>query len=396
MDTTGPSGHVLDRRAAGASVYGWGESFEWCQSVRSSRTVTTDPAEILVAALCLVSLVLAGGFTQGVVPEDGDVEFVVERQSICPEDRIVRGCVPPNASGDVWQLQLIDPFLEDLVTLVGTTPPGDATGSSDGTSSPASPAEATDAAAAGVGTSPTPAAGARADSAGGLGLASGLDWLRWPLGAAVGLALVAGLVLALRRGSIESPRDLFGLPGAVRTVLLAVLVGSAGRVAALLRAQVATLLAVLRRASWRGASPPTPAVRPLDTIHRLLLGLAGLPAAAIGRLLGRSATDEVVSSAGGDATAPRAPDPDDFDIRLAWAWLARRTARRAVGSRTPEEIAADAVDRGYPAEAVGELLGAFRDVTYGGYPPTGERLATARRAFEAVRTVHRTSTGGED
>lgn len=365
--------------------------------------MTADPADILIAGLCLMALVLAGGFTQAVVPEDGDVEFVIEQESLCPEERIGRGCVPTDTSGDTWQLQLIDPFLEDLVTFIRPTRPGNSTSSSVGSPSSASTAEATgtaeptDAAETGPVTSPTPAPGQRADRADGLGLGSGLGWLRWPLAATIGLLLIAGLAQTLRRGSIQRPRDLLGLPGALRDVLLSVLVGSAARVAALLRAQAARLLTAVRRPSWFGASLRTRSIGHLGPLRRMLLGLARLPASAIGRLRGRSATDaEVEPGPGADGPAPRAPGPDDFDIRLAWAWLARRTAQRVTGSRTPEEIAADAVDRGFPAEAVGELLAAFRDVTYGGYPPTGERLATARRAFESVRAAHRSSAGGDD
>lgn len=368
--------------------------------------MTSDPANLLIAAICLTTLVLAGGFTQTLVPENGDVRFAVEAGGLCPENQVVRGCVPRNMSGDVWQVQLIEPVLRDLVEVNGTSSTQGSTDPPTGTDTSASTPTETDPGATGarattaVGgqgppTSPAATTAVPTDRQAGFDLDAGVRWLLWPLIAVIGAVGTVGVAVALRRGPVETPRDLLRLPRGAGDVLLGFLVGVTAR----LRTLWASVVGLVVRVSSRGAAPRHPSAAQLPIIGQFLRGLARLPITLVDRLLSPAATDGTPERRQRETIVrERLPDPaaDEFDIRRAWAWLARQTTDRRPGSRTPEDIAWAAVDRGYPREAVYELLASFRDVTYGDLPPTDSRRQAARQAYEVLRDAERSSAGGGD
>jgi hypothetical protein len=89
------------------------------------------------------------------------------------------------------------------------------------------------------------------------------------------------------------------------------------------------------------------------------------------------------------ATATRAetddgPDIDSLSIQEAWALLAERVSVSDPETATPGEYARRAIDSGLPAEPVRRLTVLFREVTYGGESPTGERTQSARDALRQL------------
>lgn len=374
--------------------------------------MTSESANLLLAVVCLVSLVLAGGFTQTLIPGDGQVQFTIQREAYdCPPDRIIRPCMPAGTTSG-WRAQLFEPFLEGLFE-INTS--GTQSTSSDSTtrSSPSeSRSNATNGDSVGVTASPgtdtrdTPTnSGTSVPTTtdrqiGAAGLGSGFDWLLWPLLTVIGVVSGVGLSLGLRNSSIESAGDLLVVPGYALDYLLSGLVQLATRLAAWGREQWKRVEELLTMVRQPGPAPQGRSFADLvPNASRLVRRIPDLRLTLLGWLFGPDDTEGPGEPAAQDiGTRVKPPDPHDaeFEISRAWAWLAQRTSGGGSGHRTPDDIARDAVSRGYPRAAVRDLLDAFRDVTYGGFPPTDDRLEAARRAYETLRETDRSAgAGGE-
>lgn len=95
--------------------------------------------------------------------------------------------------------------------------------------------------------------------------------------------------------------------------------------------------------------------------------------------------------------ADPAPEPTPENPRTvegAWEAMVEELPVRRRDARTPGEYASVAVDAGLPERAVARLTEAFREVRYGGYPPSPERTRRARDALETIERNRR--KGGDD
>lgn len=140
----------------------------------------------------------------------------------------------------------------------------------------------------------------------------------------------------------------------------------------------------------------------------LVAGLGGLSRGVSAAMFGLPAAFTNLGSGGlfGDTSAEFGPDPraaeraDAADespdseppeppgsVREAWERLQADLGVGGDDGRTPGQIARSAVDRGVPREPIRSLTRAFRDVRYGGYPDDGERVTTARSAYERIRNA---------
>lgn len=373
--------------------------------------MTSEPANVLIAVICLGALVLAGGITQTLVPEEGEVGFVIDRGGTnveCPEDRLIKPCWNrgANVSQDIWRIQLFQPFLEEAVTVNGTpTPTPTPTPSSSGGTGSESTTTATgdgamsDGGEGGQSTRMRPTATIDDREGAGIGLGRDVDWLLWPLLGLIGVVMAIGIGYGVRGGSIARPRDLLAVPGYVRDVLLSVLVGGATRFGSWFQARWQAMVELLSKAFEPTATPHARGGgRRLPGLIGVLQGIGRLPVVLLDRLRNEQVAEgsEEGSKLTTDAEFKATPSSDEVDVNRAWAWLAERTTSNRSGSQTPEDIARDAVDRGYPREAVEELLAAFRDVTYGGFEASGDRLRTARRAYDAIREAEEHHVEGGD
>ncbi|MFC7214870.1 DUF4129 domain-containing protein [Saliphagus sp. GCM10025334] len=77
-------------------------------------------------------------------------------------------------------------------------------------------------------------------------------------------------------------------------------------------------------------------------------------------------------------------DPGPQTVEDAWAALTELVSVRRDRSKTPGEYASAAVDAGFPESAVSTLTETFRQVRYGNYPPTDDRIRRARAAYDRI------------
>ena len=80
------------------------------------------------------------------------------------------------------------------------------------------------------------------------------------------------------------------------------------------------------------------------------------------------------------AEEPLGPASPRRTVRAAWHAFCDRLGVRRRETRSPGEVARQAVEAGYPADTVDELLSTLRDVEYGGRRPTPNRAAKAHDA----------------
>lgn len=386
--------------------------------------MTSEPAHVLIAGLCLVALVLAGGATQALVPGDPNVEFVIGTggQLVeCPKNQVVFACASFNGS----QRETIDLFqsfrglfIIEGVSITFAGPSSESDGSqggseTDGTTAGTQTASESEAGPSGSPTrTDTPSESERSTSAGetatpgspteaapppsGAGGPS-LEWLLWPALAVLAVVAGAGLAFGLRRGDFGAPGQLRRLPGMALDTVLSAVVRVAAAAAQSLQAFWAAVTRTITGLVATGSLPgDDPLARRLTSAVDALLGGLG---SFVGQLLGRARSSGGGAPAGSPAPAgePSAIEPTaggEVDIRTAWRWLANRTGGRDAGPRTPDDIARAAIEGGYPRDAVRALLRAFHDVTYGEYPPTEDRRRAARDAVERLRQAERASEGG--
>ncbi|GAB3028463.1 DUF4129 domain-containing protein [Natronobiforma cellulositropha] len=101
----------------------------------------------------------------------------------------------------------------------------------------------------------------------------------------------------------------------------------------------------------------------------------------------------------GDAPAEHAasqsePDLGPQTVEEAWEAMVENLPVRRRHARTPGEYARTATDAGFPSRAVSDLTAAFRDVRYGGYPPSPDRTRRAREAFSEIERARDDSEDG--
>jgi transglutaminase-like putative cysteine protease len=232
---------------------------------------------------------------------------------------------------------------------------------------------------------------------GDLSTTASVDGLWAPWIRLAGVALLAGAaVVAVRRyGDAMRAALAAGRHLVVRVAHLtaAVLVALAGRLEPLVREVVRGFRAVAAFAGERVAA--VLAALPAPGGLRTWLRKRGRWARAYlrNRLRAIRGGEVDVEAA---AAAAEAPDTADrrLTVRRAWQAMLAEAGLRRREHRTPGELARSAVDRGYPADAVGTLTDAFREVEYGRYEPSGGRLDRARRALERIRSFGADDGGG--
>ncbi len=387
--------------------------------------MTSEPANLLIAVLCLASFVFAGGFTHTLVTEYSDLQFVIQSGTSaieCPPDRVIRPCASGSGSANRWQLQLSPPFLENLinvnssgiVTVKGSTSESSTPDSTSGSGTPSSssPTDGTQGGAETGTASPhlgdqdrptsheTSAPPTTNHGAGGLGLGAEFDWILWPVLALLGGLGLVGLILSLRRSPLNTTGDVLHVVALGPMVLISNIIRLATRITERLQAAWAAGWA---RFGELSEARPAFDIQPIGQRFigpgRLLTMLSKWVNDIIHRLEQPSAS----APSGGQASRgakptehlPRFAD-SEFDVRRAWGWFAQLVNGGDHPGRTPDDIARDAVDRGFPQSAVADLLTAFRDVTYGGQSPSVDRLKDARQAYDRLRESELTSDPGDE
>ncbi|ADD06505.1 DUF4129 domain protein [Natrialba magadii ATCC 43099] len=119
-------------------------------------------------------------------------------------------------------------------------------------------------------------------------------------------------------------------------------------------------------------------------------------------------TDRTVASESGAShlgeklLEPRSPQAE---VRAIWHAVLDRLGVRNRETRTPGEVARDALDEGYPAVSMRRLVTIFRELEYGDREPSADQVLHARAAAanlveyepdESEETGAVTQTGGED
>ncbi len=100
-----------------------------------------------------------------------------------------------------------------------------------------------------------------------------------------------------------------------------------------------------------------------------------------GRSKGRSGS-RTATNEGTAAAEPEERGPPS--IEEAWESMTRHLSVGRRRTTTPAEYAREAMERGYPADAVRQLTDAFREVRYGSFPPTAKRTKLARAALDKI------------
>lgn len=194
-----------------------------------------------------------------------------------------------------------------------------------------------------------------------------------------GLRLVPHLVRALERFSRKLEEQEFGSRGwnilmvgavlagiAVAVVqLLAAIVGAFVAVAVAIRAFVASVV----RGEGITLSWPSVTVPEFrwPSLPRLQVGVFD--------------NGEESGAANGPEDTPEEDQPGPrAEIRLAWHRFVDRVDVKRRETKTPGQIAREAVRAGFPTESVRLLVGTFRDVEYGDREPTMDRVTDARAA----------------
>lgn len=85
----------------------------------------------------------------------------------------------------------------------------------------------------------------------------------------------------------------------------------------------------------------------------------------------------------GDEAAPGS-DEGGPTVEEAWTEMIELVPVGRRRTRTPGEYARAAIDAGLPADPVSRLTKTFREVRYGGYPPSADRTRRARDALERI------------
>lgn len=371
------------------------------QSFISSYTisqVSRDTVNLLLALICILSLVLSGGFIETLIPGAG-AEFSVNNTRECPPAGPFR-CKSMNGSEEEESSAGSN---GEIATPTGTstsdTPTTSPTAAD--TNTPTAGQESTDG-------TPTIDMVATTSQRAAVEITPPLEWFLLPFLLGLAVLLAVGSVFARRRGYVESPRDVRRLTALSVDWLLMLLV----RLAILAANRIRRLRTTLSRTAsfiWMTIEMPFRTVTGPDGFYALasrlaagfqrmvdtfaaLLSLLGLHVRGRqpSEYSGRDGSGHVGSTTAATGSDPEANDRD-FDIGTAWSWLAAQTKPPHPGPRTPDEIARDAISKGYPADAVRDLLRVFRDVTYGGHPPTAKRRQTARRAYERLQTTARST-----
>lgn len=137
------------------------------------------------------------------------------------------------------------------------------------------------------------------------------------------------------------------------------------------------------------------------SVRALGAALVAIPAglgSLAGGLGGLSMPDWSTPDRDARDASPVPPSEDDPEepappgsVEEAWAAFVEHLGVRNAATRTPGELARVAVEAGLPADPVRRLTGAFREVRYGGVPPSEDRLRAALSALEEIRR-----DGGEE
>lgn len=131
-------------------------------------------------------------------------------------------------------------------------------------------------------------------------------------------------------------------------------------------------------------------VRALGTAATLLGGFAFLRRTVSRPGFIRSETPTTDVRAESDAVPVTDEEPDHVtSVPGAWRAMADHVPVRNPEATTASEYARRAVTLGLPEGPVERLTDLFREVRYGGYPDSSERVSVARRALDALR-------GGDD
>lgn len=103
------------------------------------------------------------------------------------------------------------------------------------------------------------------------------------------------------------------------------------------------------------------------------------------RTVDDSGSDDGPTASESASAAPGHVTDDGHSIRALWRGFARLVAPNRWRSSTPEEIAAAAVEQGFPRRPVAELTRLFREVEYGDRPLSAAVRSRVTDAYEAIR-----------
>lgn len=402
--------------------------------------MTNQAANFLLLSICLSGIVLSGGVVGGLAPGGVAIGISLDGSDIvCPEggksdERVIKPCAeskgqPPNSLfAPLFSLPESGLSIEgddeetnpasDTPTASASTPPGSSQsettpgenseeGTGDESTSTSVTEEDPESTAVGqtqAGSTPTEAPTPTVSQSSDIDFGVPLHVLI--IGGLLTVALLVSLasIYAYRRGYIDSPWDVMALMLITFNWLLTFIVRVSVGVADELRTVYVQFIGAI---TGRSPSAPSTGYPDLRTVLNRLMhrGFAFLKTIAVllgvGEAVRDFRSDRKTDSSGleyGSIDEIEALIEDDFDIGLAWGWLANQTGAVGTAGRTPEEIARAAQAQGYPGESVTALLDAFRDVTYGEHDLSPKQREAATEAFEQLVTAGRTvqgPTGGE-
>lgn len=223
-----------------------------------------------------------------------------------------------------------------------------------------------------------------------------------PLGYVILVGFVAVVLGQKAASKLPFGSQIRTLPQATMTTLIGVS-GSIGEMARSLRAGVTGVATGLQGlfgvVGTAGAGLATLFALPASVGQGLSLGFGSLFGSIGGALatIGRGSTtrstpnpsETTTDARSTSAVEPETPtesEQEPLSVREAWDLLTDNLHLRSQFSKTPTEIRAEAIDRGWPSESVEQLTTAFQEVRYGQKGETDERLEAARAAIEHLQS----------
>ena len=230
---------------------------------------------------------------------------------------------------------------------------------------------------------------------GGLTATTQLSWLYLPYLLPLAVVVAAGAGITLWRRYTRSGRSITSLARRLARTLLYATIRGARRLPVLLeqsQRRLAAFVTALRghdlRAALQALAPATNpvtlgrrvAVRTGRRIVALFERVRALVLAQRG-VIGNDGTAGVTDTAPGTTTGDAGPSPR-LTVREAFERV-RQTAPGETRTMTPDQIGVRASAQGLPDDAVGTIVDAFRDVTYGTHDPAA-KLDLTTRAVERL------------
>lgn len=200
------------------------------------------------------------------------------------------------------------------------------------------------------------------------------------------LAALGGLVTAARRRGVTLDAILAGVVALANEAVAALVRALVGVADAL--DELATEFRAAAEDGWRGVLAWLASLPGRLRLPRVSAVVASAVAAARSATAADSTPEPVPSG----QTA--AADSDSGRLRGVWQRFVGVVGVERWETKTPGEVAREAVRRGFPERPVYAVTNAFRDAAYGGRSASS-RLERARRALASLRGTDSTDEGGE-